>query len=207
MTMPSDIDAELSRLFDLAIVANREGRYADAETAVLRILSDLPNAADPNALLGSIGIATGRLKLAEDAILKCLEVSPDHLIALNNLGRLRRRQDNLSEAVTMFRRASKLSPGNVEVRRNLLDTLCAKGAWSDAVKLADSMARRGTNDTQTLLISAKAYQGSGRISDAIRSAKSVYELSGEATGLAVLANAYAVSVSYTHLTLPTICSV
>lgn len=76
----------------------------------------------------------GRIGEAEDCYRRILEVEPEHLDSLNNLGAALRRQGRLDEAVIVYQYAVALRPNVPEVLNNLGAAAQAQGHYAEAVQ-------------------------------------------------------------------------
>ncbi|MSS70158.1 MAG: tetratricopeptide repeat protein [Candidatus Latescibacteria bacterium] len=100
-------------------------RAASAPSAEerLRLLEQLaqPEEAGPDVLvrLGDAYLAAGRIREAEAAYQRAAIQDPEHLLAANNLGVLRLREERYDEAVAQFRKVSDFAPGFADAWYNL----------------------------------------------------------------------------------------
>lgn len=77
--------------------------------------------ADVLSALGSANLALGRLGQAEKLLHRALELDPNFVPALNNLGVVLMEQDNYGEARVMFQKAFALDSGETDsIRENLM---------------------------------------------------------------------------------------
>lgn len=77
--------------------------------------------ADVLSSIGSANLALGRLGQAEKILRRALELDPDFVPALNNLGVVLIEQDNYGEARVMFQKAFALDSGETDsIRENLM---------------------------------------------------------------------------------------
>jgi Flp pilus assembly protein TadD len=71
--------------------------------------------------IGSANLALGRLGQAEKILRRALELDPNFVPALNNLGVVLMEQDNYGEARVMFQKAFALDSGETDsIRENLM---------------------------------------------------------------------------------------
>ncbi|MBP1767261.1 MAG: putative O-linked GlcNAc transferase-putative TPR-containing transrane protein [Candidatus Aminicenantes bacterium] len=87
--------------------------------------------------LGSTYDAWGKVKEAETAYGKALEVKPDYAEAHYNLANIRKTQGRLEEAIGHYGRALQARPGSVEIRNNLGAALKALGRTEQAIEQWD----------------------------------------------------------------------
>jgi tetratricopeptide (TPR) repeat protein len=77
--------------------------------------------ADVLSSIGSANLQLGRLGQAETILRRALEMDPDFVPALNNLGVVLMEQDNYGEARVMFQKAFALDSGETDsIRENLM---------------------------------------------------------------------------------------
>ncbi|MGA0541664.1 tetratricopeptide repeat protein [Neotabrizicola sp. VNH66] len=75
---------------------------------------------DTLSAIGSANLALGRLGQAEQILRRALEIDPDFVPALNNLGVVLMERDKYGEARAMFQRAYALDSGQTDsIRDNL----------------------------------------------------------------------------------------
>lgn len=97
------------------------GEYDLALKAYLRGASEVGINADVLSSIGSANLALGRLGQAENMLRRALELDPEFVPALNNLGVVLMEQDNYGEARAMFQRAFALDSGETDsIRENLM---------------------------------------------------------------------------------------
>ncbi len=97
------------------------GEYDLALKAYLRGASEVGINADVLSSIGSANLALGRLGQAEKMLRRALELDPEFVPALNNLGVVLMEQDNYGEARAMFQRAFALDSGETDsIRENLM---------------------------------------------------------------------------------------
>ncbi len=89
--------------------------------AYLRGASEVGINADVLSAIGSANLALGRLGQAEKILRRALELDPNFVPALNNLGVVLMEQDNYGEARAMFQKAFALDSGETDsIRENLM---------------------------------------------------------------------------------------
>lgn len=96
------------------------GEYELALKSYLRGAGEVGINADVLSSLGSANLALGRLGQAEQLLRRALEMDPDFVPALNNLGVVLMEKDQYGEARTMFQKAFALDSGETDsIRENL----------------------------------------------------------------------------------------
>ncbi len=92
----------------------------------------------------------GRLEKAEELYRLILNTQPDHVAAINELGRVLQDQGNLDEAITMFRQVIALQPGKALGYRNLGVVLWRSGKVEESfatLRRHAELAFTSENDT------------------------------------------------------------
>jgi tetratricopeptide (TPR) repeat protein len=97
------------------------GEYDLALKAYLRGAGEVGINADVLSSIGSANLQLGRLGQAEAILRRALELDPEFVPALNNLGVVLMEQDNYGEARVMFQKAFALDSGETDsIRENLM---------------------------------------------------------------------------------------
>jgi Flp pilus assembly protein TadD len=123
------------------------GEYELALKAYLRAAGERGADADVLSALGSANLRLGRLGQAEQLLRRALELDPDFVPALNNLGVVLMETGETGEARRVFERAFALDSGKTDaIRENLRIAI----AQTDRLRYADpqneanfSLIRRG----------------------------------------------------------------
>ena len=91
--------------YQLAIMDDEEGRFADAERHYFTVMKQTPN--DPNVLssLGWSYLLQGRYDDSDRILREALRYDPNNKFALNNLGMLYGTRGDYDGALTIFRMA------------------------------------------------------------------------------------------------------
>lgn len=96
------------------------GEYELALKAYLRAAADDGMTSDVLASIGSANLALGRLNQAEQLLRRAVEVDPENVPALNNLGVVLMNEDKPGEARIYFQRAYAADSGATDsIRENL----------------------------------------------------------------------------------------
>ena len=123
------------------------------------------NAAMPSsAALFSMGLTAhgaGQLTLASQRYVQALEMTPDHVGALNALAVIYAQSDRTGAALKLFARASELAPASAHIRNNTGYALLRAGRLDEAEIALNKARELDPSNTQTqqnlaLLASAKA---------------------------------------------------
>ncbi len=97
------------------------GEYELALKAYLRGAGETGIDADALSSIGSANLALGRLGQAENILKRALELDPDFVPAINNLGVVLMEQGKSGEARVLFQRAFALDSGETDsIRENLM---------------------------------------------------------------------------------------
>jgi Flp pilus assembly protein TadD len=113
--------------FALASVQARTGRLADATRMTQSWLADHPKQADPYALDGYLWHQAGDLPNAQARLQQALELEPQNIRALIELGLVYEAMNRPDRARALYERALEKDPNQPDVARRL-NTLLAKGA-------------------------------------------------------------------------------
>lgn len=103
----------------LAIIADKQERFAEAERHYLAALKQSPNNTDLLSDLGYSYLLQGRLELSEQALAEALVHDRTHRKALYNLGALNGQRGNYDQALALFRQAGSEADAQAAVARFL----------------------------------------------------------------------------------------
>jgi tetratricopeptide (TPR) repeat protein len=121
------------RLMALAAEHQKEGRIEEAERIYRRVLRDNPQNVDALRLLALIAMRADQTDDAEMLLQRAIEVAPDFLLALLDLGRLRKDQDRYVEALDCFDRVIALEPGQPQAHFLRAGTLARASFTQEAI--------------------------------------------------------------------------
>ena len=110
-----------------AIEHHRAGRLPQAEALYRQILSQDPNHADANGMLGVIAAQVGRHADAETLFARAITLNPNVPESYSNLGATLRELKRPREAIAVLIRAIKLRPNYPEAHYNLGNALKEAG--------------------------------------------------------------------------------
>lgn len=113
--------------FALAALQARTGRLADATKMTQTWLASRPKQADPFALDGYLWHQAGNLPNAQARLQQALEIDPQNIRALIELGLVYEAMNRPDRAVVLYERVLDRDPNQPEVARRL-NALLAKGA-------------------------------------------------------------------------------
>jgi tetratricopeptide (TPR) repeat protein len=92
--------------------------------------------------LGVALTSLGRLRQAEAALRKAVQMEPQHRWAYNHLGFVLREQGRVTEGIEMFERQIRISPQDPYAYRNLAGALAQEGRFEEAEAVAAEHERR-----------------------------------------------------------------
>jgi predicted TPR repeat methyltransferase len=98
-------------IFKKASLAHKEGRLAEAEKAYLEILKAKPDSGPVLNALGTVFLDQSQPGKARKVFEKAANLSPPHLSACYNLGRLRQMEKDHKGAIDIYRAIVKQQPG------------------------------------------------------------------------------------------------
>ena len=122
------------RLMAHAAEHQKEGRLEEAERIYRRVLRDNPRNVDALRLLALIALGADKPDDAETLLLRATEIAPDFLLALLDLGRLRKDQDRFGEALECFDRVIALEPEQVQAHFLRAGTLARASFTQEAIE-------------------------------------------------------------------------
>ena len=98
---------------------------------------------------------------------KILEIEPNHLDALNNIGGLHSTLGKHDEAITYFDRVLEIEPNSVGTLVNKGSSLGSLGEYDDAIFYLDKALEIEPNNTNALINKATVLVDQGNLDDAI----------------------------------------
>ena len=126
------------------------GEYELALKAYLRAAGEQGVNADVLSAIGSANLQLGRLGQAEQILRRALEIEPNFVPALNNLGVALMGRNKVGEARVVFQQAYALDSGETDAIRENLRLAIAKSeseAYDQPVEEANfSLVRRGQGE-------------------------------------------------------------
>jgi tetratricopeptide (TPR) repeat protein len=171
-----EADAAFARSFELsperrmmahAAEHQREGRLADAEHLYRRVLRHNPRNVDALRLYALIALAAGREAEAEKLLTQAIELAPDFLAALLDLGKLRKEQDRYAPAIECFDRVLALDPEHVQAEFLRASTLAPAAFTNEAIESYQRCLKLRPEHTGALLGLGHMYKAVGRFHDAV----------------------------------------
>ncbi len=122
------------RLMALAVEHQKEGRLEEAERIYRRALRENPRNVDALRLLALIAFQAGRPDDAEVLLQKTLEIAPDFMLAILDLGRLYKDQDRFAEARALLDRALVIEPAQPQAHFLRAATLARASFTAEAIE-------------------------------------------------------------------------
>lgn len=126
------------------------GEYDLALRSYLRAAGEQGLNADVLSAIGSANLQLGRLGQAEQILRRALEIEPEFVPAMNNLGVVLMGRDKVGEARVVFQQAYALDSGETDAIRENLRLAIAKSeneAYQDTEEDANfSLMRRGQGE-------------------------------------------------------------
>ncbi|MGH6660021.1 MAG: tetratricopeptide repeat protein, partial [Rhodospirillales bacterium] len=110
-----------------AVIMQAEGKAAESEAALRRVLAEAPNEPDALHFLGLAEYRKGRNNEAVRLIRRAVAVDRDNPLYLESLGKILMAQGRLPEAEAAFRGALRLSPKRADLHFQLAETLRPRG--------------------------------------------------------------------------------
>lgn len=132
MTTPS-VHQSAAESLALAETYKATGNLPAAEAALSQILGEFPDCAPACHSLGLIAFERGNLPLALQWMAKAITLNGSVGLYHRNLGELCRRLGRLEEAVHAGRKATELTPLDLDAHYNLGLALSNSGQWYEAI--------------------------------------------------------------------------
>jgi tetratricopeptide (TPR) repeat protein len=135
--------------------------------------------------------ARNDLKAAEAEFRQAVELSPNYLPFLANLGSILGAEHKLEESTLYLQRALKLDPDNIAVRRDLASNQWQTGHLPEAQQNLERILKEKPGEPRTILLLGMVLEAREDYADAARSFESVRGLVKEQPeSIAALARAY-----------------
>lgn len=115
--------------YNLALALHKRGDYEETIHLCEQLLRIEPDA-DAYGVLGNAKRACGRWQEAVAAYRNALQIQPDHVLILYNLGLALTEGGQFAEAETVFRKALRLSPNDQDASDGLSCALQRQGRLS-----------------------------------------------------------------------------
>jgi tetratricopeptide (TPR) repeat protein len=138
-------ESQRERAFQAALDHCMAQRPADAVTVLRELLVECPRDSRALLVLGSI-LMDSEPEAAEESLKRCLELAPEDIVALHNLGRLQQRHGNHRAAIGYLRRAADQNPNVASIFNDLGASLHGLGEYSLALAAFDKAIAIDPND-------------------------------------------------------------
>jgi len=102
--------SDFEDIFEKASLAHKEGRLAEAEKAYLDILKENPDSGQALNALGTVFWDQSRPEKARKVFERAANLSPPHLTACYNLGRLKQIENDYRGAISIYKAIVKKQP-------------------------------------------------------------------------------------------------
>jgi tetratricopeptide (TPR) repeat protein len=154
-------------------------------------VSDQREAAESHAQQGFDLARAGQLDRAEEELRQAAELDPANVEALAGLGTVLAMQKKLGESTEIFRRALRLSPTDLTVRRYLAANLWQLHIYREARENLEFILKQQPGDRQSQLLLGMVSENMGDYATAVRMLGAVpNEVQKQPESLAALARSY-----------------
>ena len=114
-----DVNRRSANLFEAAVVAMQEQRFADAEVLLLELTAREPELSGPWANLGTVYLALEDPEAAQVAFRRAVEINPDNCAAYNEMGVMSRQSGDFLSAEANYLACVERVPDFREAYLNL----------------------------------------------------------------------------------------
>ncbi len=128
----TELDNSVNKAFDAYI----KGQYDKGIDLIKKYLLNYPNNISAYLLLAKIYKHKGKIKEAENAINKTLEIEKENVTALNEAGNLYKLNKDYDKAVFYFNKALEYSSDDLYAIAQLKDIFIKKEEWKNAYKMS-----------------------------------------------------------------------
>ena len=135
---PADTHAASAAATLLSALSRPHAAYK----VLLSVEKTLSDQADGACNLAIAAESCGYMKQAKIAYQHALELDPDHLRSLNNMGLLEAAESNWPAAIACAQRCVELDQDDASYHQNLSDHLSGARRFSEALEVLDAAARR-----------------------------------------------------------------
>ena len=146
---------------------NQAGLYRDPGTFFTHVITHNPQARGAHHNLGVYLQAEGRYAEAHVAYQTALELLPDNLELLVDIGTLLSDQGRHEEAIARFREALRVNPQHPNAIRNLATVLMKQGQYAEGLAMVQQVIARDPGDVQAHNLSGMLLSRQGRPEEAI----------------------------------------
>ena len=104
------VDPKLAAAYEAALTAMREGKTAQAETALQQLTKQNPTYSGPQTNLGILYFHQNKFDQAKAAFQESLKINPKNVVSLNHLGIISRNEGKFKEAYGYYENALQIDP-------------------------------------------------------------------------------------------------
>jgi len=168
----------LDKKLQLAKECYQEGNFESAKIYYQEIIKEFSKASYRTDILYNLAlccIATEDFILAMNYLQNVLDIKPNHLNALNNMGALLLQQQKTNEALQCFSAVVTIEPEHPEARHNLAAILLQNGRFSQAVEHYEYLIDKAPHDINCQYQYATALLESGKLRQSISTYESILQ--------------------------------
>jgi tetratricopeptide (TPR) repeat protein len=104
------VDPKITVAYESALSAMRDGKNAQAESALRQLAEKYPTFSGPHANLGILYFREKKLEQAKAEFQAALEINPNNVVSLNHLGIMSREEGKFKEAQAFYEKALQIDP-------------------------------------------------------------------------------------------------
>ena len=104
------VDPKVVAAYESALAMMRDGKTAQAETALRQLIEKNPTFSGPRANLGILYFRANKLEQAKSEFHEALKINPDSVVSLNHLGIISRGEGEFKEAQGFYEKALQIDP-------------------------------------------------------------------------------------------------
>ena len=119
ITEPVSVSDAVRQDYERAVMLLEQGQTGQGVSLLESVVERAPEVSGPRIDLGVAKHREGDLEVAEQHLLKALELNPDHPVVHNELGIIYRKTGRFAEARRSYEAALAVYPGYHHARRNL----------------------------------------------------------------------------------------
>jgi tetratricopeptide (TPR) repeat protein len=155
----------------------QQGKLAQAEPLVRKILKHHPTDVSAMRLLADIGIKVSQLEDAKNLLERCLDLAPDYHLARNNYAIVLLRRQELTAALDQVEILLKIDPRNPNYLILKGSILVRMGDHLSAIKIYEVVLKYYPNQAAPQLNYGHTLKTVGRLDEAILAYRKAIELS------------------------------
>jgi tetratricopeptide (TPR) repeat protein len=163
----------------LAELYYHSGRLQEAGDLLTSFSSIKPLDPSMSLLLGKVFTRTSRHDEAEQILTRLIARFPRNIEASDTLARLYEDRGRYAEAIELYHRMKRGSAPTAYLQRQIGILHLRADQFEDAIRELEVGQGLDSRDTRGLLALAQAYEGAGRVTDALRAYDQVIETGGD----------------------------